>query len=532
MTDKTGSRPQHARSYKRQTLQTGYQLGHNHNRKLSRLNTTNRIFIALAVAVALVAGTLLTLTYSVVYPESVEPGENVCWLGRYRPESDGFDRLEEITARTPSLPAQNNVALFEANLDRDGCVISFRLTLETFNENGTYRGLAFYDYINRTLTYSPPEKDTSKLVPTVNPNSQLGYLDGLVKQIPLAGQIEAGGLERCILHYQPYTMIDADTPLFDGRSNPIQVLAPNDYNAGKGGVSDGGTNVVFRLYDGTSIIEDQQYLYAFEPVQEESATGNQLAVMEGDYAIEGGQLKFTRTHGQSWIETDLSEKELSDTLEFYGTNLALPTPSVFVSADESLPIAYFYGGQPILKITDSGATWRTIPFPNAEEFGRAITRRAVGFTSAQEGFAALGTDWSMGAGEHKMCYLTTDGGVTWTPRALPLSMTSNTLADMTMADAVNGIVLLDSDSDEYFPLAFITTDAGETWQETVLPYDSLPMEVQYLSTADSLSLENGIFTLVMGQGDDGTAKATFTADTLTGPWRLTGIGKETIHTVG
>lgn len=499
------------------------------------MSKTIKSLLRIGLPVLLIAtGIIFGLRYGVYYPGTIVSGENTCWLGHYRLTGDGFSRLQKIIDRSEGMPENRNVAYFQATVDQGGNVTAFTLSLDTFDESGEYLGLAGYTYDHRKLSYSPPAPDNLDLVPTENPNSSIPYLDTLVRKIPLRKQIKLSGLERYEIQYQPYTVIEKGTPIFDGRnSTAFEPLSQADYNAGRAGVSDGKTNVVFRLYDGQSIAAGQQYLYVFAPIAPEAAVGNQLSTMQCDYYINNGTLQFTRNYGQDWLKADITKGELDATMEFYRNNLSLPPESLFISADTALPIAYFYGENPILKLSaDSGVSWDTIPFPATEAFGRPITKRAVGFVTAQFGYAALGTDWSMGGGEHKMCYFTSDGGQSWTDQALPLTPSSSTLMDMAMADEHNGMVALDAGMDKYFPLLYVTADTGSTWQEIKLPYDSLPQEIDYLSSLDSLTYVQGKFTLTLGQGDSGTAKATFTAANIGGAWEFEETGSETIHTVG
>lgn len=252
-----------------------------------------------------------------------------------------------------------------------------------------------------------------------------------------------------------------------------------------------------------------------------------------DYRISGGRLALTRDHGQTWIDADATAEEVEETLEFYRNGLFLPPSSVFISTDRSLPVAYFSGGSPLLHLTaDDGAQWTRIPFPTAAEFGRAITRRVIGFATPDFGYAALGTDWSMGAGEHKMCYFSYDGGLTWEEKELPLTMTSHTLAGLAMADESRGIAAFDTDASEAYPVVSATADAGDTWAEIALPFDEVPVEVGFLSDVKGLSFEQGTFTLALGQGNQGTRRALFEAEDVQGPWRFAGIDEVPIHLVG
>jgi hypothetical protein len=103
---------------------------------------------------------------------------------------------------------------------------------------------------------------------------------------------------------------------------------------------------------------------------------------------------------------------------------------------------------------------------------------------------------------------------------------------MAMADEQNGAIALEAGMDVYFPLLYVTADTGDHWREIKLPYDDLPKEVQYLTDIDSFTYENGKFTLILGQGDAGTRKVTFTATDISGIWQYTEMKEATIHTVG
>ena len=334
-----------------------------------------------ALAVLFVAA-FLALRFAVYSPATIVPGENLCLIGYYRLDEQGLDGFKDLIERSRGMTEEYTVAFFEAELDEHGAVKTFALSLDTF-ENGDYAGVAVYSYADRSLTYDPPAQNGSSLVNTPNPNSTLDYLSEQLKRIPLADQISASGLERFVLQYRPHTLIDENTPIFDGRGkDSFPILDAARYNAGEGGTSDGNTNVVFRLYNGWSTVEGQQYLYVFDPLEPETAEGDPVAIMQCDYAISGGTLEFTKTHGQRWIESDLTETELAETLDFYRSGLYLPPASVFISPDDSLPIAYFYGGAPTLKLTfDEGETWSTVPLAGGIRAGSHQTRDRVRFAA-------------------------------------------------------------------------------------------------------------------------------------------------------
>lgn len=490
-------------------------------------------FIALTIICTLI---LLNMPKEKPYqPETIVEGDNLFQLGSYSLAQDGLKVFKDIISKSENMTENYTVSFFEAKIDKKGKVISFTLSLDTFDENKEYCGLAGYSYADEKLTYQSPAVSKTLIVYTYNVNSSLNYLDEELKKIPLKKQLKVSGLSSYKIRYAPFTLIESGTPIFDGRDgDTFPVLKKKDYNAGQGGISDGNTNVVFRLYDGASVATGQQYLYVCKPLDAATAIGNQQYNMECDYYINNGTLKFSRNYGADWINTDITEEDLNTTLEFYRNGFSLPPQSIFLSADESLPIAFFYGGNPVLAISsDNGEVWSHIDiFPKASDYGRSITKRAVGFVTSEFGYAALGTDWSMGAGENKMCYFTFDGGQTWTEKPLPLAGMNRTLNDIAMANEKAGAVALDGGADVYFPLLYVTEDTGDNWTEIELPFDQLPREIQYLSDIESLIFADGVYTLTLGQGDWGTVKATFTTTDLTGTWQYTGYKNSSVHTVG
>lgn len=262
--------------------------------------------------------------------------------------------------------------------------------------------------------------------------------------------------------------------------------------------------------------------------------GESLSAPACDHKINNGTLKLTRDYGKSWIETDITAEELQATLHLYRSEFSLPTESLFLTVDLTLPIAYFCGYDPQLKILPPGAdTWMTVTdFPTTEDYMREITHRVIGFVTPDFGYAALGTDWSMGAGESKAVWFTTDGGQTWTEKALPEVCTSKTLLDLYMATETVGVLALSEGVDGYLPRVYMTDDTGETWTEISLPYDTLPLEVQYLSRIARLETADGQYTLVLDQGDSGTLKAVFVSDSLTEGWTFQTTYRVEAYTVG
>lgn len=470
--------------------------------------------------------------YNKYHPKNIKDGENTYSLGSYNLTKKGLDKMMDIIQKSDEVTNKYTVAYFEARVNSRGNIKSFTLSLNAFDENEQYVGRVGYTYTKNKLTYNIQENDNLSVVIEYDKNSDIEYISNCIKKIPLKEQIKKSNLTSYVVRYVPNTIIESGKPIFDMRTGEKAVLNKEDYDAGKGGISDGNTNVVIRLCDGVSMISEEQYLYVFSATHT-SLSGNPNYMMETDYYIDNkGKLKFTRDYGRTWINADISKGELDDTLEFYNS-LSLTPNSWFMSKNESLPIAYFYGRSPILKISlDNGTTWKQANIDTNGKFVNYITKRVIGFTSKNFGYVALGTDYSKYYGESKKMYLTYDSGKTWEERELPLNNSANTLVDLCMYDENTGVLILDNTSDVNFPIIYATKDGGKDWQEVKFSYFNFPDEIQYIVDIDSITKENEDYILTLGQGEKGTLKAVFSTRDLFSPWLFNKTLKKNIHTVG
>ena len=470
--------------------------------------------------------------YNKYHPKNIKDGENTYSLGSYNLTKKGLDKMMDIIQKSDEVTNKYTVAYFEARVNSRGNIKSFTLSLNAFDENEQYVGRVGYTYTKNKLTYNIQENDNLSVVIEYDKNSDIEYISNCIKKIPLKEQIKKSNLTSYVVRYDPNTVIESGKPIFDMKKGIKKALNKKDYDAGKGGISDGNTNVVIRLYDGVSMVSEEQYLYIFNATHT-SSSGNPNYMMETDYYIDNkGKLKFTRDYGRTWINADISKEELDDTLEFYNS-LSLTPNSWFMSKNENLPIAYFYGRSPILKISlDNGTTWKQANIDTNGKFVNYITKRVIGFTSKNFGYVALGTDYSKYYGESKKMYLTYDSGKTWEERELPLNNSANTLVDLCMYDENTGVLILDNTSDVNFPIIYATKDGGKNWQEVKFSYFNFPDEIQYIVDIDSLTKENEDYILTLGQGEKGTLKAVFSTRDLFSPWLFNKTLKKNIHTVG
>lgn len=493
-----------------------------------RKKIQNGILIGLLFIVLILISFLLFNNYKKYHPNVIIDGNNNYKLVNYNISKKGLDCLTDIIKKSNNMTDKYNISYFETELNEKGMIKSFTLSLIVF-EGDNYIGNASYVYENNILNYKSPKETNLPLVETYSTNNNIDYISDLIKKIPLNEQIKNSNLTHYFLRYQPGTIVEKGTPIFDFTSDKkVKALTKNDYINGKGGISDGNDNIVIRLYDGTSITSDEQYLYIFDKI-DNSTLANPNYMMKTDYYINNGTLKFTRDYGTNWISTDITKEELEETLKYYN-DLSLKPNSWFLSSDDNLPIAYFYGEEPVLKIsTDNGLTWKNIELTDSKKMGRPITNRVIGFSSKTDGYVALGTDWSMGSGEMKKLYFTKDAGKTWNEVKPPLNNSNKTLIDMCMYDSNIGVILLNNPNDDRLPLIYATKDGGKNWKEVKLNYKD---EITYLVDIDSITKEDNQFIIQLGQSKYGTLKAIFKVNDLCDSWQFVKTTNENIHTVG
>lgn len=473
-------------------------------------------------------------SYKKYHPSIIKIGDNNYKINNYSLQNKGLIELQNIVKKSRYSTNNYNVSYLEIKLSKGGKLEEFTLSINFFDHNKNYEGCGGYIFKNDVLTYNYTNKADEKnlLVETYSKNNNINYISDQIKKIPLKEQIKVSELNNYFITYMPNTTLEWGTPIFDGQDNKkISVLSKKDYNKGLAGESKNDMYFAIRLNDGSSIATGQQYLYVFDYI-DDTAPKNPNYMMETDYYINNGKLQFTRDYGKSWINTDITKEQLQDTLKFYG-DISLRTNSWYLSTNELIPIAYFYGDEPTLKISnDNGKTWYEYNFITSEEtFNKPITKRIVGFTSQNFGYVALGTDWTMGSGEIKKLYFTYDGGKTWDEVNIPLNGTSHILYDFCMYDENVGVLLLRDSMDSNFPIIYSTISGGKAWSEVKYRNSNLPDEIDYINEVDSITKEGENYFIKLGQGSSGTLKASFRTGDMIG-WLFIKTTYENIHTVG
>lgn len=449
-------------------------------------------------------------------------------------EENGLSQIIDTLQKYVEIAEIRNVAYFQADVDKKGAIKSFHLTLEGFNAQKEFIGNYRFQYEKNKskLDYSAP-KDSDKIdgiVVQYNETYDPSYLSKQVSRIPVKAQIAMLDFSNYAVEFQKNTQISGGTPVMNGQNGEtFPILSYEEYLRGTSDVSTGTSTVVATLSDGTGPTSQNQMYYVLKTKKGAKIQGNQETTMQHDYWVNGDKISFTRDYGENWIPADISGDELQKTLAFYGGGIAIPEGSYYISDDPNGIVGFFYGENPILKLSkDGGQSWKDVPFDH--EYVRQINRRVIHFFDAQTGYAALGTDWSMGTGSEAAVYFTNDGGETWEKTTLP-DFASHTLTGAAFTDQRTGMISLEH-LDESWPYLQLTLDGGKTTQEVLIPWDALPESITFLNKVDSFTVENGIYTLALGQGNYGNMQVIYTAEDPAGPWSYQDSGGVVKHNAG
>jgi hypothetical protein len=446
-----------------------------------------------------------------------------------------LSKMEAVLAQNPISSAYQTVALFEASISQNGEIQDFNLLLNGFDKDKNYDGNYQYDYhaTENKLNYSRKKKEDLKEAAVYDENSDWANIKSEIKRLPLAEEIAKLNFKNYKIRFQPGTTLDNGTPIIDGsKGQNFAVLSFADYKNKKGGTSDGHTAVIIRLYDGVSVIDENNIYYQCKAANKTTVSSSRNGGLKLDYKL--NPISFTRDYGETWIKADISAADLSETLKTYQSQYEIPNGSYYISEKPDGIIAFFYGGKPTLSITkDNGKTWQKKLFKfDYADIQKAITHRFVGFTSDTEGYVGLGTDWSMGTGQSEFCYLTHDGGATWENKKLPRTATSMLLDGMAFCDSKCGVVTYNKaySLDKVMPDFYYTNNGGNSWAEFTVPSNKSIADFSF-QEAESLVFANGTYTLTLGQTGRGNKKVSFTSTNLKN-WTFQKMWTAVVHSIG
>lgn len=502
-------------------------------------------YIVCFVSIIVLSVILFIIRNNYYYPSKIKIGDNHYELGnfgKYDLQKNGLDEFIKIIEKTENQNKYNtNISYINFYLDKHANIENAKISINYFDDNYKYVGLGQYVYENKKLNYYFEGVDDCKTTLECDANNKLvieyskslnaKYLTNIFKNIPFKEQIKLSNLKYYNVSLLHNATVNEKTSVFDIRDNKkVKAISFPDYNAGRGGSVDEGIYSMIVLSDGTSAIAPESYRYVFDNVDGDVKKLD--FSMETDYYINAkGELLFTRDYGKTWIETDTTSSQIKETLKFYGA-ISLKNGSWFISKNDLIPIAYFYGENPKLRISnDNGKSWYDKEFKLFNsDFTKDITRRVVGFTNQNFGYVALGTDWSMGSGEEKKAFITNNGGVDWKKIELPENCSSKTLIDYIMYDSKTGVLFLNNSEQNEFPLMYITKNGGSNWKH--VDYSgSVKNNISYVSNIDNIEKENNKYVLILSQGDSSTSKIKIESFDLE-KWEYNSKFTSNIHTVG
>lgn len=455
-------------------------------------------------------------------PDKIVEGDNRYELYNYELGKDGLSLIKETIDKL-EFPVYT-IEYLNILLDENGCVDSFRINVNKYNDSHEFYGEYSLNYKDKNLNYS--KVMAAGVVNYYTKNSDIDYLDTLLRKIPLTEQIKEFETIENKITYKSNEIKLNKSKYVNGQNGKIEVVKKEEYeeNSSSYGLSE---EEFFELElhssDGYKV-----FSYVFNVVDEDSMFSFS-GTMEYDYYVNNGEIMFTRDYGRNWIRADISKEDLNETFNYYRTNNTLLLESWYIGKEDN-PIAFFYGEEAKLLITYSnGSFWSTKDFSLPEV---RFTRRVVGFTENGIGYIGLGTDWSMGTGEMKKLYISKNDGVDWEEIPVPENGSRSTLMDFMMYDEKTGIIILTNSDNINYPLIYATNDAGKHWDE-VKVYPNL--NVSFYTDVDSIEYSKAkkIYTIKMGQGDESVIKMIFTVrDNIKNPWTYEKTVYENIHTVG
>lgn len=434
-----------------------------------------------------------------------EDGSINCEINNYKPETHGFIELVDILRQCTDseMPQTLTIARFDGKLNRKGVVEDFLFSVYAYNESCEYVGLYHFRYVHSDglLYVTEPEADNISGSSTpYNANNDLKFLDSQIKRLQLEQQISLLDFPEYVISFTGISMVEKDNPIMNGRNgHEFPILTFEEYENCEGGISDGKWAVEFQLYDGVSVISENSMYYICDYADKDTLHSDYI--MECDYYVNDNKIYFTRDYGETWIEADISEEDMAETLAINYNGAIIPEDSYSINTNSDT-IAFIYGEKPRLRISfDIGETWEDRTFDLEKFYFLSINKRIVHFFNQNNGYVGLGTSWSMGTGEMKYCMMTNDGGLTWQEKQLPENVSSNILTGLYFIDAdmeAGAVSLRHQDDDLCYPKLYLTVDGGENWVEITTDWEQIPTEPHNLQKLYSLSIVDGEYVMVIG----------------------------------
>lgn len=214
---------------------------------------------------------------------------------------------------------------------------------------------------------------------------------------------------------------------------------------------------------------------------------------EETYYIDDGVLYVTYDGGGTFAEVpDGYERVCRETNGLYDENLE--DGSYLISPEFTAFLGFDSEGTVMIYSTDQGAVWQESRITDlGYKAGTYLSRIGDGCVAVFAMDRSLGTDY--------YGIWMTDDMKTWRQISTGESMMSNVSAAF-WVDAQTGYYASGQEQSVFYR----TVDQGQTWQEITLPQADAVIEKMGYNPFDQVEqfyLENGVYYMVVGQGDDG-----------------------------
>lgn len=298
------------------------------------------------------------------------------------------------------------------------------------------------------------------------------------------------------------------------------------YQAGQYGKADGSPAWMISVHQAED--EDRAGTrtarFCFAPADESCWMGNPDLYAQTDIQVTNeGHLFYTRDWGEHWNALPSRfEGLLAQCIE---TCTAVTRSSWYVSPQPDGPVGFVLGGElPVAVYSmDGGATWQE---QNLGSYPHKPDRRVL--CGAPDGslYAAVGCDWSMGAGGGTGLFRCAPGAHSFEALALPAELDEHYPICGAAAGEDGALVIsVETSSENNWPDLYFTADQGGSWQALELPWADVQADgVSFLYRVSWLRRqEDGTWQLGLTQEPTGVKGrdwcAVFTAPAPEGPWQ-------------
>lgn len=358
---------------------------------------------------------------------------------------------------------------FTGELNSETRIGDFRLTAEGYDSQKQSTGVFLLVRTGRRTVYTAPAACSSKqtLSKEYDEAEDLTYISNQFRRLPIREQMAVDNVDTAKISSAGWQCIPQGDPVIDVRNGmEIPARSWDEYWRGYNGYSDGEAALVLSLsIPGQGVLN---YLCPSpEDMDKNAAQAASIPLRCHSRVTEQGELQFSGDYEKTWITCDMTPAQVKSALDIYSGG-KLPPGEYYISESKPYIIAFLYGEEPQLYITrNGGSTWESYPIPLGTSLsGLGYSGRAVRFFDEQNGYAAIGTGWSMGRGGLRMWRVTHDGGRTWQEQEsmhFPESE-SHCLTGISFIDFEHGVISLQGPSDDQ-ALIYTTSDGGATWCE-------------------------------------------------------------------